>query len=582
MKTTSTYKKQLFLLGAFLTPVVAAALFLWSLKLTEQLDYARATHKSQHSAVVGFITRDIDDLQTQLQNSLRGQNFLPGDFKFSATSAGLQATHSTLPSQPLKIALEGALAFSKPLNSSKALDFALITKENEVLSFSKNSKKLAYGIIGDNTLLKASTEAPVAFSGFDRSQMAPLTGRRLIDRPATSLFKSHIAGSNLILYSTQNIRPIWTAAFQSLALLLLSSLCAFSLGAIALWSQRSRQAKTQAWVTNFMESLRFGKIEGDLDGSDSENEVIVQIKESLKRGSALRKFMESEWVDNARSTVSWTFFKRLITHWSEGLSNNESEAPARWYLSVLRLKKAEHFEQFANAFTKTFGKENVFIFQANETESYVATRDASVARFTYNIRSTLKKCAESEDFASHDFALECFHISGQRGGEALNILNRVSKSCATLFNSLQVTLDERCVNIRNESSDALLVQMSLSEILNSPFYNVVTREPAQAETKLGFPKRNPVARDSSEAALPAPEKKRPRLPPPPTLRSKNLRQQARSLEPASPKAGRGFVRIVDALGNADWIEISTSGSSQNSSLISSPPKRRPNSAKNAS
>jgi hypothetical protein len=319
-----------------------------------------------------------------------------------------------------------------------------------------------------------------------------------------------------------------------------------------------------------MESLRFGKIENELDPAQGvENDVILQIKDSLKHGSALRKFMESEWVDHARSTVSWTFFKRLITHWSEGLSTNESEAPSRWYISALRIKKAQHFEHFAAAFTKTFGQGSVFIFQAKETEFYIANRDDSVATFTHKIRSTLKSVAQAHELASHDFALEALHVSGNKAGLALSILHTVCQNCARLFDSLQDTLDERCVNIRNEASGASLVQMSLGEILNSPFYSVDSSDKNSRPT---FPKRQPVKKDSNsknyelEDTSPNPStttaqtRKRPQLPPPPTLRAKNLN-----------KAGRGFVRIVDALGKSDWIEISAQ-SGENSTLISSPKK----------
>jgi hypothetical protein len=94
-----------------------------------------------------------------------------------------------------------------------------------------------------------------------------------------------------------------------------------------------------------------------------------------------------------------------------------------------------------------------------------------------------------------------------------------------------------------------------TEALAAKSYELENATPTPAPAPTTTPTLTPAP---TTTLAPEPKRSKIQLPPPPTLKSKNLN-----------KAGRGFVRIVDALGKSDWIEISAQ-SSDNSTLISSP------------
>ncbi len=84
-----------------------------------------------------------------------------------------------------------------------------------------------------------------------------------------------------------------------------------------------------------------------------------------------------------------------------------------------------------------------------------------------------------------------------------------------------------------------------------------TPSPVSASPR--FPKRTPVLKPKARVVPP----------PPPVLRAKNLRLKN---EAAAARAGKGYIRIVDALGKSDWVEIGASRPSSQAQNSTKPSK----------
>jgi hypothetical protein len=555
--TTKKIARSLFkdtlLIVMLIAPVTGSAVFLWGVKVKDQLSSTRESHALAHSAIEGFISRDVDDLETQLETSLQKEPFLPGDFRFRKEGSAIKATHTSRPEQPLTIELDGDMPFSKPLNQIKGQSFVLVTKSSEILSYSALAKKEAFGTISDAKFMNTESGRPLVLSNFDTARVGLLsTSKFLTERPRFLFMHTPVAKSNLVLFSYLDLRPLWKQAVTSLGLILAATVTALIAGFAALFFARSRQEKNHAWLQGVFESLRFGRLDPESPENSTRqasSEFYSQVQESLGKNTSLRRFLQTDWLDVSRSSVSWNFFKQTLAHWSEGLSSDNTEAPKRWYLGSCRVRSPEMVEAFQRAFTYEFGDRSVRIYQSGETEFSFVTRDFEIAPCLEKIKTVLRAASDGARLTTNDFAMSAVLVSGPVPGESQKILSQTQARARNNFSRGLHLLVETCVELRHYQTGTELCTFGLSD---SRLGDVATTaEASPAITRPAFPKRKPVPKSDlrSDSAVTGPgEKTRPNLPPPPPLRTKNLRSPA--------NAGKGFVRITDALGKSEWIEIS--------------------------
>jgi len=527
--------KDAFFLMLLIAPLSGVAVYLWSVKVKDQLAAARKSHSLAHIAIEGFVSRDIDDLESQLANSVENKNtFLSGDFRFRMDSNTLSATHTSAPAQPLTISLEGEMAFSKPLNQVAGQNFVIVTKNGEIVSHSKSARKEALGTLSDAKIMNAELSRPLALSDFDSTRVWALsTSRFLTEQPRFVFTRTQIAKSNLLLFSYNDLRPLWKESVASLAYIVGAAFAAMMLGLGAMLLFRSRQARNQAWLNGVFESLRFGRLDVEYPGArppSESTEFYAQVQESLGKNTSLRRFLETDWIDSSRSSVSWNFFKQSIAHWGEGLSTESDAAPTQWYLGSGRVRSPEFIEVFQRALTNEFGTRTVRIYQSGEKEFSFALRDIDVASCLEKLKRVLRATSAGTCMTTNDFAISTLLISKEIPGASLKALAETQERCRRNFDRGLHVLIETCVELRHYQTGTELCTFGLSD----------PKEESVATTVTKFPKRAPVSKPSAESTP-----KRPQLPPPPTLKTKNMR------------AGKGFIRITDALGKAEWVEISS-------------------------
>ena len=546
-KNTRTLKT-LGLTALLITPMLIGGGIFWAHKTQEKLTSITKTHWNSHQTTTQLINRDIEDLEGQIQ---RATGKVPvGEFSFYNTKSGLKATHTSLVNQSINVSSENGSAFEKVLNSQADSQYVVLNSKLEPISFTNGSRPIAMQAASRNKFIEGSTVEPLLMTNFSNTTLSDSkTWLQFFKAPEYSFVSSRVASSNMHLLSFVPLSSLWSSSLESLVFILSALFGSFALIFAFLRRQQSKQMLSQKWIQNVFEGLKVGKLDAaSLDNTTcGDSHIAKTVKESLLNGSTLQTLFAAHWIDESRRLATWSHFSTTLKAWGEGSATEKTYAPEQWIIGSVVFSRTSLAENFSRALTKSGELESLFVFHTDETTMHFYFECPSLKDGIERIQATAKGFSKGLEINSFDFALSAYFTNRNCENDSFKLLDKSLLRTQHLNKLTEETLDTRNVEVRSSISDTTLFFNSTTTHVLSPIQKVIVAQsaPATEEVPAKPAKRMPVPKKRLQE-----KKAKLKLPPPPTLQN---RIRAKSL--SQTKTGKAFVKVSDALGKTNWIEV---------------------------
>lgn len=370
----------------FVIPVFLLGVILWSLNTQEHISNHLSNQAHEHNSVAQLMGRDIDDLEAQIQNSF--PSLLPGSFSFQKRNGSLTATHSSLPTQPISITVEGeeARPFSKTLDSKELSKFSVYSDQSTLVSYSAKNLSLSMQLQADPIFLTESRLTPVGLSDVYRPRFTKEIS--IVDfllQPQLSFMLTELENTNLLLASTSDLSGLWTSAQMLLLQVTLFSTLLWCLFYGFFNRRLRREGKAVRSLSNVFEKLKFGRIEeasASLQEAAKFNPEFGGFQRSLSERTALQDFFATKWINKKLRLVTWKHFQSVLRLWSEGQNLETDRAPSNWTLGCVKFSERVRSRDFVESLMLSFPNTNLFMHQKDEQTVYVL---AGVAGLRQNV-----------------------------------------------------------------------------------------------------------------------------------------------------------------------------------------------------
>ena len=414
--------------------ICATAIGVFALSVTLRYDEKRSLDLQglTDKAASTVLARDIDDLEAQLQQSLKSQDALKGTFEIYPSKNGLTATHTSAPVNPLEIDSSGQ-PFAASLDLDPGVGFMIFTSEGGMISqLARRPSESQVSFFVSHILRSLKTR-----DFYVRSTPAgtELIGGKL--RPwdilkMTGLHRVQIRPinkTNLVTASVVSLDPVRARALRT------ARAGAFAIGALWLFGLavgqffESRRRRTLAWVRDTMAGFRFGRMNAPQAPrwtSPLDRALVAELQAQFSSQSPFSPFYSGRWLNPALRIATWLYFRETISLWSVGKKENRDVLLGDdWYVARIALSKPTLVEAAVRIFGRAFALKTYVFYQYSETEILIAARTANFEEWFDGTKTALKALVEFGALAATDVAFEGVHVPGHVPAQSDLVLQRL-------------------------------------------------------------------------------------------------------------------------------------------------------------
>lgn len=405
---------------AVLATVLLVSLGTLALNATVRFDETRARDLQSLTdhAAAAVLARDVEDLELQLQQSLKSNEPLVGSFEIFPSKHGLSAKHSAAPTSPLEIDSPTNQPFAASLDLDKRVGFMVLSSNGGMISQLARTgpeNQLAFFVAH---LVKSAQprdyyiRATISGTELVGGQVRPLDIFRHKGLYRVQL--RPIAKTNLLTASVMPLEPIRARALgfarNGLGLIAVTLLLGFATAQFF----ESRRRRTLAWVRESMAGFRFGRmtpVKPPRWTSPLDHNLVAELQAQFSAQSPFSPFYAGRWLSPALRVATWLYFRETVSLWSVGgRENREHHLGGDWFVARIGLSKASLVESAMRVFGRAFSLNSYMFCQYSETEVLLVARTANFEEWFDRTKIAIKGLVDFGGLTANDIVYSGVHV----------------------------------------------------------------------------------------------------------------------------------------------------------------------------
>jgi hypothetical protein len=411
----------------------------------------------------GYINRDISDLETQMKFMV-GPEMTEGTKTFVFEDKKLSLFHSSRPEQKILVNDNGGESFASTLASNTGTKFSIFLKNGTYVSSTKASLTLVDYTIDKFTKLIARDSGRILNQELNYAES--FKWGNLLKHNDHILIYKDIPETNLVVFGYAPTSSIMLSILKFISIL--NGI--IILACIALWGifkhDKSQSDRFNMEVLGFLNYLRFGSLEFQgkfKPTTESQKQVAKAIMDCVYGSAYLKSFIDSDWINKERGTVTPKFFSTLVSDHIE--QSEKTPASMYWFMGSVSCSSGQIASAVMESINQIFKSNDLFIYQTSEDHFLFLTNRLHPGKFSEMLRRSLYSINKLNRLLATDISVLSFFFYKKVNVSESALIAQALRSGKLYFTNQDRIRKDQVFELKNYTSGISIKTLTWRETL---------------------------------------------------------------------------------------------------------------------